>query len=119
MSRWDRLIQDMKRSRTTFDNSDTARFFGPIVVEYGTVQTKVPPQHPLTTPSIVYYYCFCFLSFLTRPVAVVSQVNDKYDYWHKSMLHKFAQKASESITSVQKQLQGARKKLETSNLSFG
>eukprot|EP00808_Paulinella_micropora_P012801 g22584.t1 len=38
---WQDLLVSMRRSRTTFDNSDKEQSFGPIVVEYGTVQEKV------------------------------------------------------------------------------
>ena len=38
---WQRVMVDMKKSRRTFDNSATQRRFGPIVIEYGQVQTKV------------------------------------------------------------------------------
>lgn len=38
---WEKLLVDMKRSRKTFDNSDTQRRFGPIQIDYGTVQSKV------------------------------------------------------------------------------
>eukprot|EP00457_Paulinella_chromatophora_P000017 gb/GEZN01000017.1/.p1 GENE.gb/GEZN01000017.1/~~gb/GEZN01000017.1/.p1 ORF type:complete len:4783 (-),score=794.37 gb/GEZN01000017.1/:118-14466(-) len=38
---WQELLVSMRRSRTTFDNSDKEQSFGPIVVEYGTVQEKV------------------------------------------------------------------------------
>ena len=36
-----KLLQDIKQCRTTFDTSDTRRSFGPIVVDYNKVQSKV------------------------------------------------------------------------------
>ena len=36
-----KLLQDIKQCRTTFDTSDTRRSFGPIVVDYTKVQSKV------------------------------------------------------------------------------
>lgn len=36
-----KLLQDIKQCRTTFDTSDTRRSFGPIVVDYAKVQSKV------------------------------------------------------------------------------
>ena len=41
VTKWERLMLDMKRSRATFDNSSTTKRFGPIIVEYGSVQAKV------------------------------------------------------------------------------
>lgn len=36
-----KLLQDIKQCRTTFDTSETRRGFGPIVVDYTKVQSKV------------------------------------------------------------------------------
>jgi dynein heavy chain 1 len=41
MRRWEQLLLDMKRSRATFDTSASSARFGPILVEYRTVMTKV------------------------------------------------------------------------------
>ncbi|XP_072172912.1 cytoplasmic dynein 1 heavy chain 1-like [Diadema setosum] len=41
MNKWMMLLQQIRQSRTTFDNADTRKEFGPIVVEYGKVQSKV------------------------------------------------------------------------------
>lgn len=41
VAKWMKLLQDIKQCRTTFDTSDTRRSFGPIVVDYGKVQSKV------------------------------------------------------------------------------
>ncbi|XP_042240101.1 dynein heavy chain, cytoplasmic-like isoform X4 [Homarus americanus] len=41
VSKWMKLLQDIKQCRTTFDTSDTRRSFGPIVVDYTKVQSKV------------------------------------------------------------------------------
>merc|ERR1712087_629608 len=38
---WKRLLLDMKSSRRTFDNNSTQTRFGPILVDYKAVQTKV------------------------------------------------------------------------------
>ena len=40
-SRWMKLLQDIKQCRTTFDTSETRRHFGPVVVDYAKVQSKV------------------------------------------------------------------------------
>ncbi|XP_066987022.1 dynein heavy chain, cytoplasmic isoform X2 [Macrobrachium rosenbergii] len=41
VAKWMKLLQDIKQCRTTFDTSDTRRSFGPIVVDYTKVQSKV------------------------------------------------------------------------------
>ncbi|XP_030854690.1 cytoplasmic dynein 1 heavy chain 1 [Strongylocentrotus purpuratus] len=41
MNKWMMLLQQIRQSRTTFDNAETRKEFGPIVVEYGKVQSKV------------------------------------------------------------------------------
>ncbi|XP_050702243.1 dynein heavy chain, cytoplasmic-like isoform X2 [Eriocheir sinensis] len=41
VAKWMKLLQDIKQCRTTFDTSDTRRNFGPIVVDYTKVQSKV------------------------------------------------------------------------------
>ena len=38
VGKWERLLQDMKRSRSTFDNTDSKHSFGPILVDYAEVQ---------------------------------------------------------------------------------
>eukprot|EP01114_Cavostelium_apophysatum_P023031 TRINITY_DN854_c0_g1_i2.p1 TRINITY_DN854_c0_g1~~TRINITY_DN854_c0_g1_i2.p1 ORF type:complete len:4577 (-),score=1545.65 TRINITY_DN854_c0_g1_i2:38-13768(-) len=39
--KWQQLLGEIKRARTTFDNSDTQKNFGPIVIDYGQVQANV------------------------------------------------------------------------------
>ncbi|XP_042877140.1 dynein heavy chain, cytoplasmic-like isoform X3 [Penaeus japonicus] len=41
VAKWMKLLQDIKQCRTTFDTSETRRSFGPIVVDYTKVQSKV------------------------------------------------------------------------------
>jgi dynein heavy chain 1 len=41
ISDWMQLLADIKKSRSTFDTSETRREFGPIVIDYGKVQSKV------------------------------------------------------------------------------
>ncbi|XP_069984451.1 dynein heavy chain, cytoplasmic isoform X3 [Penaeus vannamei] len=41
VAKWMKLLQDIKQCRTTFDTSETRRGFGPIVVDYTKVQSKV------------------------------------------------------------------------------
>ncbi|XP_055707524.1 dynein heavy chain, cytoplasmic isoform X3 [Phlebotomus papatasi] len=38
---WIKCLNDIKKSRTTFDTSDTRRAYGPIVIDYAKVQAKV------------------------------------------------------------------------------
>ena len=41
IGRWMKLLTDIKKSRATFDTSDTKKEFGPVVIDYGKVQSKV------------------------------------------------------------------------------
>lgn len=41
VSKWMRCLNDIRTTRTTFDTSDTRREFGPIVIDFAKVQSKV------------------------------------------------------------------------------
>ena len=41
IGKWMKLLTDIKKSRATFDTSDSKKEFGPIVIDYGKVQSKV------------------------------------------------------------------------------
>ncbi|KAJ8974295.1 hypothetical protein NQ317_014466 [Molorchus minor] len=41
ISKWMECLNDIKKTRTTFDTSDTRREFGPIVIDFAKVQSKV------------------------------------------------------------------------------
>jgi hypothetical protein len=58
------LLEEIKRSRKTFDNSDSEKNFGAVVIQYGQVQ---------------------------------SNVNNKYDFWHKDVLKRFSVKLAEAM----------------------
>jgi len=45
LGRWQKLLNDIRAARATFDNSDTRRSFGTIVVDYGQVQGKVNAKY--------------------------------------------------------------------------
>lgn len=53
LARWEQLLVDMKTARATFDNSATRRRFGPIVIEYASVQTKVNNKYDSWHKSIL------------------------------------------------------------------
>ncbi|XP_054005626.1 dynein heavy chain, cytoplasmic isoform X1 [Hylaeus anthracinus] len=38
---WMKCLNDIKKTRTTFDTSDTRREFGPVIIDYAKVQSKV------------------------------------------------------------------------------
>ncbi|PIK60017.1 putative cytoplasmic dynein 1 heavy chain 1 [Apostichopus japonicus] len=40
-NKWMKLLTEIRQSRTTFDNAETRKEFGPIVIDYGKVQSKV------------------------------------------------------------------------------
>eukprot|EP01117_Protostelium_nocturnum_P006264 TRINITY_DN2259_c0_g1_i6.p1 TRINITY_DN2259_c0_g1~~TRINITY_DN2259_c0_g1_i6.p1 ORF type:complete len:4259 (-),score=1954.67 TRINITY_DN2259_c0_g1_i6:110-12886(-) len=41
LSKWQQLLGEIKKARTTFDNSDTQKVFGPIIIDYAQVQASV------------------------------------------------------------------------------
>ncbi|CAH1114572.1 unnamed protein product [Psylliodes chrysocephalus] len=41
ISKWMECLNDIKKTRTTFDTSDTRREFGPIIIDFAKVQSKV------------------------------------------------------------------------------
>ena len=41
ISLWMRCLNDIKKSRTIFDTTETRKEFGPVVIDYGKVQSKV------------------------------------------------------------------------------
>ncbi|CAM9594499.1 unnamed protein product [Lampetra planeri] len=41
LTRWQAVLNQMRKSRLTFDNAETHKEFGPVVVDYGKVQAKV------------------------------------------------------------------------------
>ena len=45
LSEWQKILAELKKSRTTFDNEEKERSFGPIVVNYGQVQSKVGDKY--------------------------------------------------------------------------
>ena len=41
LNKWQQLLGEIKRARTTFDNSSTQKGFGPIIIDYAQVQASV------------------------------------------------------------------------------
>ncbi|XP_001636057.2 cytoplasmic dynein 1 heavy chain 1 isoform X2 [Nematostella vectensis] len=41
LDKWMKLLKDIKKSRVTFDTSESKKVFGPIVIDYAQVQSKV------------------------------------------------------------------------------
>ncbi|XP_017775192.1 PREDICTED: dynein heavy chain, cytoplasmic isoform X3 [Nicrophorus vespilloides] len=41
VNKWMTILNDIKKARTTFDTSDTRREFGPVVIDFAKVQSKV------------------------------------------------------------------------------
>ncbi len=45
--KWQRLLEEIKKSRRTFDNSESEKRFGCIVIQYGQVQSSVNHKYDL------------------------------------------------------------------------
>jgi dynein heavy chain 1, cytosolic len=53
LARWQRLLADIRAARATFDNNDTRRVFGTVVVDYAQVQGKVNAKYDFWQREIV------------------------------------------------------------------
>lgn len=45
LSKWQQILLEIKKARSTFDNSETEQPFGPLVVDYEQVQSKVNQKY--------------------------------------------------------------------------
>ncbi|KAJ3049329.1 hypothetical protein HK097_009672, partial [Rhizophlyctis rosea] len=45
LSRWQQLVLEIKEARSTFDNSETSKSFGSVVIDYEQVQSKVNAKY--------------------------------------------------------------------------
>ncbi|KAI9494709.1 dynein heavy chain [Zychaea mexicana] len=45
LSKWQQILLEIKKARSTFDNSETDQSFGPLVVDYEQVQSKVNQKY--------------------------------------------------------------------------
>lgn len=45
LGRWQQILQEIRKARTTFDRSETDKDFGPLLVDYGQVQSKVGAKY--------------------------------------------------------------------------
>eukprot|EP01133_Synstelium_polycarpum_P001082 gene1082-1226_t len=54
--RWQALLGQIKKSRTTFDNSETNRAFGPLVIDYAQVQSSVNNKYDFWHKDILSHF---------------------------------------------------------------
>jgi dynein heavy chain 1 len=47
LSMWQRLLEEIKRSRRTFDRSESEQRFGPVVIMYSQVQSSVSHKYDM------------------------------------------------------------------------
>jgi dynein heavy chain 1 len=45
IDKWQRLLEEIRRGRSTFDNSDTEKSFGSVLVDYRLVQVKISTKY--------------------------------------------------------------------------
>jgi dynein heavy chain 1 len=55
-ARWEAMLQDMKLSRKALDTEDKHKYFGPILIVYDSVQTKVVDKHDFWYRSAIAKY---------------------------------------------------------------
>lgn len=41
LTKWQALLVQIRKARGTFDNAETRKEFGPVIIDYGKVQSKV------------------------------------------------------------------------------
>ncbi|EGG19081.1 cytoplasmic dynein heavy chain [Cavenderia fasciculata] len=56
LSRWQNLLGQIKKSRTTFDNSDTDKAFGPLIIDYAQVQASVNNKYDFWHKDILSHF---------------------------------------------------------------
>lgn len=45
LNKWQQLVTEIKKARATFDNSETSKSFGSLIVDYEQVQSKVNAKY--------------------------------------------------------------------------
>jgi dynein heavy chain 1 len=45
LTKWQQILLEIKKARSTFDNSESAKSFGALVIDYGHVQAKVNAKY--------------------------------------------------------------------------
>ncbi|EFA77050.1 cytoplasmic dynein heavy chain [Heterostelium album PN500] len=56
LNRWQQLLSQIKKSRSTFDNSSTQKEFGPLVIDYGQVQASVNNKYDFWHKDILSHF---------------------------------------------------------------
>ncbi|KAI8505359.1 Cytoplasmic dynein 1 heavy chain 1 [Branchiostoma belcheri] len=115
IQRWVNVIVEVKQSRATFDTAEVRKEFGPIVIEFGKVQSKVNLKydswHKFRTLLVIPASCPVLGPVESEP-EVQSKVNLKYDSWHKEILGKFGSMLGESMVEFYDTVSKSRTELE-------
>lgn len=118
LNKWQALLVQIRKARGTFDNAETKKEFGPVVIDYGKVSSacscKISGDWKL---------CWCLALcwsletlqertygalLLSLHLQVQSKVNLKYDSWHKEVLSKFGQMLGSNMTEFHSQISKVR-----------
>ena len=89
LSRWLELLQDIRKTRSTFDTQDDSRSFGHITIDYGQVQTKVNDKYDQWQREIL-------MKFATR---LGNRMRDVHAEIEKARKHLETQSSDASSTS--------------------
>lgn len=111
LNKWQALLVQIRKARGTFDNAETKKEFGPVVIDYGKVRVSLllpdldrdavgPPQNRGQKGE---GNLWCLFS-----LQVQSKVNLKYDSWHKEVLSKFGQMLGTNMTEFHSQISKVR-----------
>lgn len=118
LNKWQALLVQIRKARGTFDNAETKKEFGPVVIDYGKVSLPCCQEAPGRGKSSIgvgaglelghsrkdLMACCCPLS-----LQVQSKVNLKYDSWHKEVLSKFGQMLGSNMTEFHSQISKVRR----------
>ncbi|KAI9017153.1 dynein heavy chain [Gaertneriomyces semiglobifer] len=82
---WQQLVLEIKKARSTFDNSETEKSFGPIIVDYEQVQSKVNAKYDQWQREIVNRFGANLGSAMrTFHAHIAKQRNELEQYYNES-----------------------------------
>lgn len=104
LTKWQALLVQIRKARGTFDNAETRKDFGPVVIDYGKVKTAVHMSKMLIALHFFHNMLFNECVCLSCRQQVQSKVNLKYDSWHKEVLSKFGQMLGQNMQDFHAQI---------------
>lgn len=82
---WMKCLSDIKTSRATFDTTDTRKEFGPIVIDYAKVQSKVSLKYDSWHKETLSKFGSLLGNEMSEFHSQVSKVN--FDFLNQNLIH--------------------------------